>query len=745
MKKQAWPWVGSTEMEMGSMSPRGDVHTDISTDTYEGYDMLSPVKYIHEGVIPESGSEGMRHIEQQDFQNMQDDEASALKDMIKNLRDYLEKDMTMATSGPLGERLCEAFADKDLNVINIIKTSSNNTNALRRRVERASPMFYRFSSRLNGFISDLSGLPLGEAEISIENFSNQLALDSLGLIVTAKGCPVDELLENYNLKILKKHSGIYNKYLVKNNSLSKMAVARYYNNLGDEAAAFLCDIADSTEKKIDGLQVYSRLKKECGLLFPYKRPSDAMFHMGNVSYPIDIIFVDSDHTVKKISKNIQPGSLEVFSCSNVLNVLEISGGLSDLLDIKVGGKFFFTKGDRHSDKFSKTGALLDDLRANKVAFKVSKKGSSMVYSSPKATIVRVKDDLAPDTVGIIRKLASKNVLQKNRVAIDIDTFLDGLGKIRLYSSRRAKDEDRISLGIFKESFFADYSTYIDVSPSVFFKKGSYNKLNEKYSYVRGRSNLRPLSDDHKKILRKLSEEKFSELILVSRGRVDSQLIDSYLEESIHRVFRKKASIQSVPMRVPSHYGSEGVYTAASARHGDLDLYSNFLVKEGGMPVSEKVKEQGREALKHIARATELCEEVKNNFDKNVEAYQKVEGNLEAIKGSRGKYNESCKRNSRITKRMLLSIKSSIQILNEIKDISTTAEVISSIAEAAKVSSGSISDVFGLLGVIDSEDFISRLSEDSEKAKSALEDLVLSLDRARDYVNSNILGILVITE
>ena len=114
MKKQAWPWVGSTEMEMGSMSPRGDVHTDISTDTYEGYDMLSPVKYIHEGVIPESGSEGMRHIEQQDFQSMQDDEASTLKDMIKNLRDYLEKDMTMATSGPLGERLCEAFADKDL-------------------------------------------------------------------------------------------------------------------------------------------------------------------------------------------------------------------------------------------------------------------------------------------------------------------------------------------------------------------------------------------------------------------------------------------------------------------------------------------------------------------------------------------------------------------------------------------------------------------------------------------------------
>ena len=70
MNKQAWPWLGSTEKEMGSMSPSGDLHMDIRSDSYEGYDMLSPVKHIHEGTAPESGSEGMRNIVQPTFSEM---------------------------------------------------------------------------------------------------------------------------------------------------------------------------------------------------------------------------------------------------------------------------------------------------------------------------------------------------------------------------------------------------------------------------------------------------------------------------------------------------------------------------------------------------------------------------------------------------------------------------------------------------------------------------------------------------
>ena len=745
MNKQAWPWLGSTEKEMGSMSPSGDLHMDIRNDSYEGYDMLSPVKHIHEGTAPESGSEGMRNIVQPTFSEMQDDELSALKDMVKALRDYLEEDMTVATSGALGQKLSKAFADKNLNIINLVKNSRDKLKVSRAHGESVSPMFYRFSSKLNCFISDLTNLDVNEIDISIDNFSKQLTFDSLGVIVTSRDNSIEHIIDGHNLKLLSKHSGLFNKYLVKNNSLSTVAVARYYNDKAEEAASFLCDIADSTEKKIDGLQVYSRLKKECGLLFPYNRPTDAMFHMGSVSYPIDIIFIDPNDTVKKISKNIEPGSLEVFSCSGVTNVLEISGGLSDLLNIKVGGKIYITKGDHYSKAISKTGALLEDLNAKRVAFKMSKKGNSMVHLSGKSTVVRVKDNLAPDAVGIIRKFAATNIVEKNIIAIDADTFLSAMGSIRLYSSRKAEEEERVSSGIYRESFYADENTYIDVPPATFFRKGSYKELNKKYSYINNKSSLKPFSDDHKKILKKLSEQDFTDIILVSRGSLDAQLFDIFLEDSIYKTFGEKVSIDSKFMRVPANYGSEGVYTAASERHGDLELFSNFLVKEGGMPVSENVKERAREALKYIARSKELCEDIKNNFSKNIEAYQGIDGNTEAVKGSRGKYNESCKRNSRITKRMLLNVKSSIQILNQIKDIATTGEVISAIAEAAKVSSESISAVFGLLNVIDSDDFVSRLSEETEKAKSSLEDTVLSLDRAKDYVNSDILGILVITE
>ena len=95
--------------------------------------------------------------------------------------------------------------------------------------------------------------------------------------------------------------------------------------------------------------------------------------------------------------------------------------------------------------------------------------------------------------------------------------------------------------------------------------------------------------------------------------------------------------------------------------------------------------------------------------------------------------------------MLLSIKSAIGILSEIRDVSTTSEIISSIATAAKVSSSSIEDIFSLIEVIDSSDFIEKLDDSTNKSTSALDDMILALDRAKEYINSNILGILVITE
>ena len=51
----------------------------------------------------------------------------------------------------------------------------------------------------------------------------------------------------------------------------------------------------------------------------------------------------------------------------------------------------------------------------------------------------------------------------------------------------------------------------------------------------------------------------------------------------------------------------------------------------------------------------------------------------------------------------------------------------------------------LINIIDTEEFVSKLEESTGKVDSSLEDTVMTLERAKDYINSDILGILVLTE
>ena len=131
--------------------------------------------------------------------------------------------------------------------------------------------------------------------------------------------------------------------------------------------------------------------------------------------------------------------------------------------------------------------------------------------------------------------------------------------------------------------------------------------------------------------------------------------------------------------------------------------------------------------------------------KNLNQYEKVQSELEAIEASKGQYRQSIKRNSRIIKRTLLNIKEGIKLLNEIKDVSTTSEVIDAIATSAKIASESVRDVFNLIDIIDSPDFFGKLQENTGAVENLLEDLRMSLSRAREYINSDILGILIISE
>lgn len=103
---------------------------------------------------------------------------------------------------------------------------------------------------------------------------------------------------------------------------------------------FVCDVADTYEKKVMGLQNRDYLNKKQGMLFTYKNPTDVSFHMGTVSFPIDIIFIDEENCVKKISSNIQPQTAGIFSCAQAKSVLEIPGGFCEANGIKEGDLIF---------------------------------------------------------------------------------------------------------------------------------------------------------------------------------------------------------------------------------------------------------------------------------------------------------------------------------------------------------------------------------------------------------------------
>jgi uncharacterized membrane protein (UPF0127 family) len=746
MKKQAWPWVGQTENEMGSMAPSGDSFRDIANDAYEGYDMLSPVKHIHEGTPPETAAEGMRNIVEPSFSDMQDEEFSALRDMLKDIRTLLEDNMTIATMGELGLECSKAFIDKKVNIVNLYKTSQKMEQDSRIHKDSGCPMFHRFQTRLDGFVLDVSRASREEALLSIKNLSEQIAFSGSGIILSSSKAAIDKAIERGGFDVIRKHSGIYDKYLVKSAKANKIAIARYYDGNATEVASFLCDIADTAQEQRDGLQVYSRLKKECGLLFPYKRPTDVMYHMGSVSYPIDIIFIDKDNNVKKVYKNIQPGSPEVFGASGISSVLEITGGLCSLLNIKVGGKIYATRGEAYSGDIEKIGSLLSDLNISGVAFKHTLSGVPAAYSVTGKNIIRVRGGEAPSASNIMKKFASKNIALENRsTAVDIDTFLGSLGDIRLYCSEPPNIKGRIHYGIFNETFSIKEGSFIDVPALTFFRKGVYEKLSENYSYVDNKSVLGSFSLDHKKILEKIGSKNFAEIIVVSREDLEKDLVEVFLEKSVRKVLGTNICIASTSLQVPKSFGSKSAHNAVTQRYGNADLYSHSLIKEGGMPVPVGTKDKARHALRYISRSSDLCNKLVDNFNKNLEAYKKLSGNTGAIAASKGRYNQSCKRNSRLAKRMLLNIKSSIQILSDIKDISTTSEIIGSMAEAAKVSSGSVKEIIGLLSVIDTDDFATRLEESTGKADSSLSDTAMTLSRAMDYINSDILGILVLTE
>ena len=99
-----------------------------------------------------------------------------------------------------------------------------------------------------------------------------------------------------------------------------------------------CKVVTSAKDQEQGLQGYKSLQEDEGMLFKYSGPKSLFFHMGTVSFPIDIIFCKEGEVVR-IFDNIQPGDVGFYGAESDC-VIEVLAGTSEREGISVGDSFF---------------------------------------------------------------------------------------------------------------------------------------------------------------------------------------------------------------------------------------------------------------------------------------------------------------------------------------------------------------------------------------------------------------------
>lgn len=82
-------------------------------------------------------------------------------------------------------------------------------------------------------------------------------------------------------------------------------------------------VLKTEQEKIQGLSNVEEMSNSEGALFIYDTPQTLEFWMKDTEIPLDIIFIDSDWEVKKVSKG-NPFDETIISCDNAQYVLELN-------------------------------------------------------------------------------------------------------------------------------------------------------------------------------------------------------------------------------------------------------------------------------------------------------------------------------------------------------------------------------------------------------------------------------------
>jgi len=122
-------------------------------------------------------------------------------------------------------------------------------------------------------------------------------------------------------------------------------VAAVDGETGEELGRVNAAVADSFSKRYVGLSETDRLPEDRGMLFVHDDVGERTYVMRNMSFGLDIVFVDSDGTVTAIHDAPEPGPGENGTDQRYSGegryVLEVNRGWTDERGVEVGDRLEF--------------------------------------------------------------------------------------------------------------------------------------------------------------------------------------------------------------------------------------------------------------------------------------------------------------------------------------------------------------------------------------------------------------------
>jgi len=117
---------------------------------------------------------------------------------------------------------------------------------------------------------------------------------------------------------------------------------------GDKTVEFdgvlvVVEVADTPALRTRGLSGREGLDESGGMLFIFDTPGEYGFHMKDMKFPIDIIWIGQNMRVVDIVTNLPPESYPetVTSSEPAQYVLEVNSGFTSMYDIDIGDEAVF--------------------------------------------------------------------------------------------------------------------------------------------------------------------------------------------------------------------------------------------------------------------------------------------------------------------------------------------------------------------------------------------------------------------